>query len=75
MATSAYVRSRPPAQDLTVSATATDWVSDTSNGSGVLNSAPGMLASTYRVTPAHPGDTLRIRGRIISTARVPSSRR
>jgi len=61
-ATAGYLRSRPPAQDMTVSASVNDWVSDTSSGSGVLNSSPGMLGSTYRATPGHPGDTLRILG-------------
>jgi hypothetical protein len=62
VATTAYLRSRPPAQDMTVSASVNNWVSDISNGSGVLSSSPGMLASTYRATPGHPGDTLRILG-------------
>jgi hypothetical protein len=62
VATTAFLRSRPPAQDMTVSASVNNWVSDISSGSGVLNSTPGMLASTYRATPGHPGDTLRILG-------------
>ncbi len=58
-ATTAYVRSRPPAQDTTVSVTLANWVSDGS-GTGVTNDGTGLLVSTYRAVPAHSGDTVRI---------------
>ncbi len=58
----AYVRTRPPAQDLTVAASVANYVSDASVGAGVSSDGNGVLAATYRAVPAHPGDTLRILG-------------